>query len=187
MNNRKTTNPSYLLSVMGILVSMALILSIVESILCPQGLLPVPGFKLGMANIAIVVSIYLLGPKPTVGIVLVRALLLWALGGNTIGLMFSLAGGLLALLSMSLLQRLPFISLWGVSIAGAAAHMTGQIVVAIFLTGNTYVVSYLSILLLTSILTGGVIAFLSAPVINALLHVPFVNKIQHDIMKNDHP
>ena len=78
------------------------------------------------------------------------------LGGNLMALAFSLPGGLLALAVMALLVRCPLLSLFGVSVAGAAAHNTGQILAAMAVLGSRAPLVYLPPLLLCSLVTGAV-------------------------------
>ena len=85
-----------------------------------------------------------------------RCLLGALLGGNLMALAFSLTGGLLAFGVMALLLRCSFLSLFGVSIAGAAAHNTGQILAAMAVLGSRAPLVYLPPLLLCSLVTGAV-------------------------------
>ena len=75
-------------------------------------------------------------------------------GGGLSALAFSLTGGLLALGTMTLARRIPALSVYGVSVLGAAAHNLGQICAAMVLLGSVYVISYLPFLLAVSVLTG---------------------------------
>ena len=78
------------------------------------------------------------------------------MGGNLSALAYSLTGGVLAFLAMWLLLRLPGLSLFGVCIAGAAAHNTGQILAAMAVLGSPAPVVYLPPLLLAGVVTGAV-------------------------------
>ena len=96
------------------------------------------------------------------------------LGGNLMALAFSLTGGLLALGVMALLLRLPGLSLFGVSIAGAAAHNTGQILAAMVVLGTPAPLVYLPPLLLCSLITGTVTGGVSILLVH---RVPFPGKV----------
>lgn len=160
----------HVITKMAMMLSLALVLSVVEAWMLPQGILPIPGWKLGLANIAILVTLYSVGKKEALGVAVLRSLILLALGGNVIGFSFSLIGGMAAWGIMTCLSEVKSVSIFGVSIAGAACHGLGQILVAILVTRTAYVIVYLPWLLLLGSFAGGIIAFLSIPVIKALDH-----------------
>ena len=137
----------------AVLVALALALSYTERFIPLQLVIPLPGVKLGLANIATLVSLYLLGWQTTVPIVAVRCFL-GALFGGLTGILFSLTGSLIALAVMAICKRLPIFSIYGVSILGAAAHNIGQILAAMVLMGSIYVWAYLPYLLVIAIFTG---------------------------------
>ena len=150
----------------AVLVAFALALSYMERFIPLHLLIPLPGVKLGLANTVTLVSLYLLGWKQTVPIVLVRCCL-GALFGNITGLLFSLVGGLLAIVTMGLCKKLRVFSIYGISILGAAAHNIGQILAAIFLMGSIYVCAYLPYLLIIGIFTGMAIGAACAGILRA--------------------
>ena len=158
------------LSLCAILSACALALSYIERLL-PLGMfVPLPGIKLGLANLVTMFALFYLGAAPACAILAVRCVLGSLFGGGVTTLVFSLFGGFSALGVMTLVKkRLGHgLSLFGVSIAGAAAHNIGQIFAAMLLLGNTAPLSYLPLLLLAAILTGGAMAAVSIPVFNAL-------------------
>lgn len=140
----------------AVLTALALALSVAEGLVPLTILFPLPGLRLGLANLVTVYALCLFGGREALGILLARCFLGSLLGGNLSALAFSLSGGLLALLVMGILLRLPALSLYGVSIAGAAAHNTGQILAAIAVLGSHAPLLYLPPLLMASVLTGGV-------------------------------
>ena len=154
----------------GVLTALALTLSVSESLFFPNMLfpVPVPGMRLGLSNIVTLLALYLFGAFPTILIVCIRCLITFAFGGNLTSFLFSMAGGLLALGVMMAARNVGKFSLFGVSVAGAAAHTVGQILMACLLTRTWAVVSYLPVLMLVSILTGLIIAGLSIPVYKAV-------------------
>ena len=166
---RKRT--AYDLTKTAMMLALALILSIVEAWLLPRGILPIPGFKLGLANVAILVTLYSVGRKEAIAVAVLRSLLVLAFGGNVVGFMFSLVGGVSAWAVMSILSDLEHVSIYGVSIGGAAMHALGQILVALVLTKTVYVIGYLPYLVLASSFAGAFIAFLTIPVVKALDHI----------------
>lgn len=140
----------------AVLTALALALSVAEGLVPLTVLFPLPGLRLGLANLVTVYALCLFSGREALGILLARCLLGALLGGNLSALAFSLSGGLFALLVMRLLLPLPFLSLYGVSIAGAAAHNTGQIMSAIAVLGSPAPLLYLPPLLVASVLTGAV-------------------------------
>lgn len=144
------------LALCAVLVALALGLSYLERFLPLQVAVPLPGVKLGLANIVTLMALYFLGTRPAVTILGLRCFLGSLFGGGLSALAFSLTGGLLAFGVMALLLRCSFLSLFGVSIAGAAAHNTGQILAAMAVLGSRAPLVYLPPLLLCSLVTGAV-------------------------------
>lgn len=144
------------LALCAVLVALALGLSYLERFLPLQIAVPLPGVKLGLANIVTLMALYFLGTRPAVTILGLRCVLGSLFGGGLSALAFSLTGGLLAFGVMALLLRCSFLSLFGVSIAGAAAHNTGQILAAMAVLGSRAPLVYLPPLLLCSLVTGAV-------------------------------
>lgn len=138
----------------AILISLALVLSYIERFIPLQMLVGLPGIKLGLANVVTLMALYFMGEKSAFLILGIRCFLGAFFGGGFSGLAFSLTGGMLAMLVMSLMRRVKLFSVYGVSILGAAAHNIGQIGVAMILMGSVYVVGYLPYLLIVSIFTG---------------------------------
>jgi heptaprenyl diphosphate synthase len=138
----------------AVLIALALALSYVERFIPLQLLIPLPGVKLGLANIVTLIALYLLGGKSAFAILIPRCVLGAVFGGGITGLMFSLTGGLLAMSVMALSRKAPLFSIYGVSVLGAAAHSVGQIMAAMVLMHSVYVGAYLPYLLGVSIFTG---------------------------------
>lgn len=138
----------------AILVSMALVLSYIEHFIPLQMFIPLPGVKLGLANIVTLMALFFLGTKSAFTILILRCILGSVFGGGISGLAFSLTGGILAMTIMYMFKTCKGISIYGVSVLGAAAHNIGQILVAVFLMGSVYVIGYLPYLLLVSVFTG---------------------------------
>ena len=151
----------------AILIALALALSYTERFIPLQLLIPLPGVKLGLANVVTLVSLYLLGWKRTLPIVLIRCVL-GALFGSLTGLLFSLTGGLLSLTVMALCKKTAVFSIYGISILGAAAHNIGQILAAMGLMMSVYVGAYLPYLLLIGIFTGFATGAACAGVLRAI-------------------
>lgn len=138
----------------AILVSMALVLSYIEHFIPLQMVIPLPGVKLGLANIVTLMALFFLGTKSAFTILILRCILGSVFGGGVSGLAFSLVGGIFAMTVMCIFKNCSRISVYGVSVLGAAAHNIGQILVAVFLMGSVYVIGYLPYLLVVSVFTG---------------------------------
>ena len=156
------------ISLCAVMTALALALSYTERFLPLQLLIPLPGVKLGLANIVTLVALYLLKPRHAFAIVVPRCILGAVFGGGITGLLFSLCGGLLALAVMIWGRKLSVFSVYGVSILGAAAHNIGQILAAMVLMGSVYVAAYLPWLLLVGIATGFLIGGLCSGIITPL-------------------
>lgn len=149
---------------------MALGLSYLENFFPLSAAIPLPGVKLGLANIVTLFALYALGPGQALLILLARCLLGAMFAGNASALLFSLLGGLGALVVMALLSRSRRLSVYGVSTGGAAAHNCGQILAAMLTLGGTGPLYYLPVLLGVSLFTGGLTGFLTACLFRALAH-----------------
>ena len=148
MNNTKRIVQS------AVLVSLALALSYTERFIPLQMLIPLPGVKLGLANVVTLIALYLLGGKSAFMILVLRCILGSVFGGGITGLLFSLTGGILSMSVMALCKNVPWLSVYGVSIMGAAAHNIGQILAAMLLMHSVYIGMYLSYLLVVALFTG---------------------------------
>ena len=142
------------LTLCAVLLSLALALSYLERFIPLQMVIPLPGVKLGLANIVTLIALYLLGTKAAFAILVPRCIMGAVFGGGITGLLFSMTGGLLAMSVMALCRRIPCFSVYGVSVLGAAAHNIGQILAAMVLLEAVYVGAYLPYLLLVAIATG---------------------------------
>lgn len=138
----------------AVMIALALALSYAERFIPLQLVIPMPGIKLGLANVVTLVALYRLKGRYALAILVPRCILGALFGGGITGLFFSLTGGLLALLVMSLGKKCPIFSVYGVSVLGAAAHNIGQIFAAMMLLRSVYVAAYLPWLLIAAIVTG---------------------------------
>lgn len=146
MNTKKLTTVS-------LLTSMALIIFIIEANL--PSLTPVPGIKLGLANIITVYAIFTLGPLDTFLILITRIFLGSIFSGNVSVLLYSLTGGILCYLAMLILSNfLTSKQIWICSVIGAIFHNIGQISVAILITNTPSLAYYLPILMVSAIISG---------------------------------
>lgn len=158
------------LALCAVLTAMALALSYLENFFPLSLAIPIPGFKLGLANIVTVFALYALGPAQALLILLSRCFLGAVFAGNMNALIFSLLGGVSAMLAMILLSRLRGLSVYGVSVGGAAAHNCGQVAAAVLTLGNTAPLCYLPILLGVSLFTGALTGLIAAGLFRAMVH-----------------
>lgn len=138
----------------AVLVSLALALSYTERFIPLQMLVPLPGVKLGLANTVTLIALYLLGAKSAFAILILRCVLGAVFGGGITGLLFSLTGGVLSMSVMALCKNAPILSVYGISILGAATHNVGQILAAMVLMNSVYIGMYLPYLLVVALFTG---------------------------------
>ncbi len=157
----------------AVLAALALALSTLEGLFPLSLFVPLPGVKLGLANIVTVFALYQLGAGAALAVLVTRCLLGGLFAGNLSAMLFSVLGGLSAMLVMILLKRLPRLSVYGVSVGGAAAHNIGQMAAAVITLGNTMVLGYLPFLLLVSLLTGMLTGFVTALLLRATEHIQF--------------
>ena len=136
----------------AILAALALALSYVEGMFPLP--VPLPGFKLGLANIVTLFALYTLGAPSALSILLVRVLLGAMFAGNASALIYSLLGGFAAMAVMIALSRARGLSVYGVSIGGAAAHNIGQVAAAMLTLGSAAPAAYLPLLLVVAVFSG---------------------------------
>jgi heptaprenyl diphosphate synthase len=146
---------------LALLVSVGLVLTIIESTFPP--LLPVPGAKLGLANIATVIALYSFGPGMALEVTVLRSLIGGLLRGSVIGLFLSFSGGIVSTLVMIGLFLLfdDSVSEIGVSVAGAVTHNVVQILAAYLLVKHAALFFYMPYLILIAIPTGLFVGFAS--------------------------
>lgn len=138
---------------MALLTTAALIIFMVEAQIPSP--IPIPGIKLGLANIVTVYAMFALSPGQTLAILVCRVFLGSVFSGQLMTLFYSMGGGLLCWLIMLLLRRiLSKKQLWVAGVFGAIFHNIGQIIVAILLTRTPGLVAYLPILMVSGVLTG---------------------------------
>lgn len=151
------------LALNSMLISLAVVLSYAERFIPINLIVPLPGIKLGLANIATMFALFYLGIPSAVTVTVLRCVLASLLFGGMSSLLYSLSGAFLALVLMIVLKigYNKFFSMFGISMGGAAAHNTGQIIMASLMMRNTAVFAYLPVLLITGLGTGLLTAILT--------------------------
>ena len=159
----------------GLLTATALVLSLVERMFPVSAVIPIPGIKLGLANVVTLFALVRLNRRDALAVLLVRVTLASAFMGSITSFLFALFGGLLAMLVMLLLLpgRDRWISFIGISAAGAAAHNIGQIGAAMMVLRSVYVAAYLPLLLLSGLVMGISTGIVSRAVIEHLEKISF--------------
>ena len=142
------------IAITGILTAGAIIIGIIESFIPSIG---IPGVKLGLANIIILITLYELGILEALFVDLARVFIVGLLRGTifTMGFFMSLTGAVLSLGIMILFHLLiKKFSIIGVSVIGALFHVFGQILVAWLFLSTPYILYYLPVIAISAIITG---------------------------------
>lgn len=141
------------LVLMGLLTAIALTIFMIENTIPP--LVPIPGVKLGLANIVTVFAVFALGPREGAAVLFVRIFLGAVFAGNFSTIFYSAAGGGCAI-GVTVLLRLILKEnqLWVAGCLGAIAHSIGQMAMAVILSGTPGLMVYLPVMIVISIITG---------------------------------
>ncbi|MGN1399331.1 MAG: Gx transporter family protein, partial [Erysipelotrichaceae bacterium] len=135
------------LATSALMIALALILSFVESQI--PSFFPIPGIKLGLANIAVIFALYRLSVKDAIIVSLIRVVVVSVLFGTAVTLAYSISGALLSMIVMVVLKQTDKFSIVGVSVAGGISHNIGQIIMAIILMHNSVISYYLPFLIIS--------------------------------------
>lgn len=151
------------IAVSAMFAALALIFSYIEAILpLSTG---IPGVKLGIANLVVILALYNMNFRYAMGINVIRILVAGLLFNGLFGALYSLAGGVVSLTVMWLLKRTGLFSMTGVSMAGGVAHNMGQLLVASALVSNLKMFVYLPVLMFSGI-AAGILIGITASVVN---------------------
>ena len=143
---------------LGLFTAFAMILSFVESQI--PTFVAIPGIKLGLPNIAIIIILYKFGYKEAITVSLLRVLLTSLLFTSALSMLYSIAGAILSFAAMLLLKK--FFNIVTVSIVGGVSHNIGQIFVAYLVTDTAQLLYYLPVLIVTGVIAGVVIGLVAA-------------------------
>ena len=153
------------IALMGVLTAGAIIIAILESFIPSIG---IPGVKLGLANIVILIILYEIGVVEAIIVDLSRVLLVGLLRGTiaSMGFLMSLTGAVMSLGIMILFFLLvKKLSIIANSVVGSLFHVFGQILIAIIFLGSGYVLFYLPIIGISAIITGVLVGIVAQLVI----------------------
>ncbi len=146
-------------AISAMFAALALIFSYIE-FLIPLPV-PIPGIKLGLANLVILIAIVRMDFRHAFAINCARILLSGLLFSGVFGMIYSFAGGVLSILVMYILYRTNLFSLVGISMAGGVAHNLGQLITACVLLRNTAILTYFPVLLFSGLISGIAIGILA--------------------------
>lgn len=148
----------YNMSLTALFLALSVIISIVESMSGINSLIPMPGVKLGLCNVATTACLYLVSPYGAFAISIVRPLFLFLFSGNPVSLIMSLGGSLMSLLSLILTKRLygNVFSFCGVSCISAVCHSIGQTLCAVLIMEDAAILLYLPLFAAVSSVAGTV-------------------------------
>ena len=150
----------------GVFTALALIFSYVETLIPIN--FGIPGIKLGLANLIIIIALYKMSVKEAYVLSVVRVVLAGFIFGTLFSIIYSLAGGLLSLTVMTLLKKTDKFSLFGISMAGGVFHNVGQLIVAIIVMENLNIAYYMPVLLISGLITGFMIGLVAGEMLKRL-------------------
>ncbi|MDE6663219.1 MAG: Gx transporter family protein [Lachnospiraceae bacterium] len=144
---------------LGFLLALSMILSYIESVL-PLSI-GIPGIKLGLPNLIVVILLYLYGEKEALAVNILRIVLSGFMFGNLFAILYALAGALFSFTVMFIMKKTNVFSIVGVSIGGGVFHNIGQLIVAMFVVETYAPIFYLPVLLAAGVATGFIIGLIS--------------------------
>lgn len=144
----------------GLLIALAFVFSYIEFLLPIN--IGIPGVKLGLANLAIIVCLYTLGEKEAFLLSVIRIVLVGFTFANMAMMMYSLAGGITSFVIMWLAKKTGKLSMTGVSVLGGVFHNVGQILLAMWVLETESLIYYLPVLMISGIIAGVMIGILGA-------------------------
>ncbi|MDU5597238.1 MAG: Gx transporter family protein [Lachnospiraceae bacterium] len=147
------------ITTMGMLIALAMVLGFVETLIPIN--LGIPGMKLGLANIVVVIALFLFDIKTAVVVSILRIILIAMTFGNMSMMFYSIAGASLSLLSMIAISKIKSFSLISVSIVGGIMHNVGQIICAAFVVRTNGVFTYLPVLMIAGLVSGALIGIVA--------------------------
>jgi len=156
----------------GVFTALALIFSYVETLIPIH--LGIPGVKLGLANLIIVITLYKMGIKEAYILSIVRVVLAGFIFGNMFSILYSMSGGLLSLTVMIFLKKTDKFSIMGISMAGGVFHNIGQLIMAAIVLESLSIIYYLPVLLISGVLTGFLIGFIAYEMLKRLVNISII-------------
>ncbi|MEG2304041.1 MAG: Gx transporter family protein [Lachnospiraceae bacterium] len=153
----------------GVFTALALIFSYIETLIPFQ--IGIPGVKLGLANLIIIVALYKMTLKEVYILSIVRVVLSGFIFGNLFGILYSLSGGLLSLTGMWILKKNEKFSILGISVMGGVLHNIGQLIMAMMVLESISLFYYVPMLLIAGVVTGVVIGIVAREMLKRLVNL----------------
>lgn len=150
---------SRLVTYSAVLAALGLIFSYIE-VLIPFNM-GIPGVKLGIANLVVIVALYALGNRYAFAINMIRVVVAGLLFTGLFGMLYSLAGAILSFAGMAALKKTGLFSVTGVSLCGGVLHNLGQIIVAAVVISNVKVFAYFPLLIISGVISGAIIGIIA--------------------------
>ena len=148
---------------LGLFVALAFVLSYIEFMLPIN--IGIPGAKIGLANLVVMVALYTIGERNAFILSVVRVVLVGLTFGNLAMMIYSLAGAMLSFVAMLIAKRIKLFSVTGVSVVGGVFHNLGQIIVAIIVLDTASLIYYFPFLVVVGTISGIVIGIISGMII----------------------
>ncbi|MBQ1862271.1 MAG: Gx transporter family protein [Clostridia bacterium] len=145
------------LAVFAMLLAVSLILSYIENIVFSDIFLP--GIKLGLSNISVVVALYLFGFAPALFLGISKSIVSLLVFGRLSGLLYSLFGIVFSVIVMFAIKKSGLFSVFGVGISGSAAHIAGQLLAACIMLSSTYPLSLFPFLCTVSVVCAAILYY----------------------------
>lgn len=160
-------------AVSALFLAIGMILSYVEAIIPIGAVIPVPGFKIGLASLAVTSAFFLLGFPYALAVSFGKTLLTSLLFGSVTSFWFSLSGGALVLITLGIyrLTKPKSLGCVGLSVLCAAMHNLGQCLAASVIFGISVLIYYLPFLLFAALATGTVTGVLLYLILKHTKHI----------------
>ena len=153
------SNRSKKVALFGVFLTFMLIMGLIDRMIPLDGI--APGMRLGLVNLAVIISLYIFSVSKTLVLVIMKCLMTALLSGSVMALLYSVPASLASLTAMYVLMRAKIASPIGVSVVGAAFHNSTQIFVAGFIFGSWGILVYLPFLLAVGTASGFLIGKLA--------------------------
>ena len=155
----------------GVFAALAIIISYIER-LFPLPI-PLPGVKIGLANVVVVAALYIMGVKAAFFISIIRVIVVGLLFGSVFSIAYSLSGGLLSFVLMLCFKKLRIFGVVGVSIAGGVFHNMGQVAMAALVVQSPRLLYYAPLLIAAGVVTGTLIGYAAG---YTIIHIKNIRK-----------
>ena len=141
----------------GIFGALAIIIAYIERLFPPP--IPLPGIKLGLANVIVIMMLYAYNTRAAFSVAVLRIVIVGLLFGNPFSIAYSLAGGLTSFVAMLIAKRSNIFGVVGVSVFGGVFHNIAQIAIAAIIVQDIRLFTYSPVMILAGIATGVLIGF----------------------------